>query len=135
MSPSSSVLLLLGLCCVVTIAIDKSEPYRPCHGPKVRPGLCMREPTCIIPPKKDGVCTKDCHCPEEKKCCVNNCEYKCMDPWDGVKPGECEDNPPCLKPPKEDGACTKDYHCSGRKKCCITDCDYACVFPRDGART
>ncbi|KAM5165319.1 WAP four-disulfide core domain protein 8-like isoform 2-T2 [Mantella aurantiaca] len=101
----------------------------------VKSGTCPVPPErCLLPPKLDGVCTKDSQCPGEEKCCVHACEYACLDLKNIEKSGYCPHvGPPgtmlykCFSVNKT--ACKNDGDCKGRQKCCSEACINKCRDP------
>ncbi|XP_068135043.1 neurogenic locus notch homolog protein 2-like isoform X5 [Hyperolius riggenbachi] len=121
--------------CIIPIVPPRTSPSEPTIKPlDEKPGVCKQEPICFIPPKQDGVCTKDCHCPGEKKCCVTNCEYACVDPWDGGAPEMVPvcprfDHNTCPSNTTKPHKCQSDSDCDTHKKCCCSNCGLKCVTP------
>ncbi|XP_062417643.1 whey acidic protein-like [Pungitius pungitius] len=85
---------------------------------KAKPGVCPygQFGTCR------GICYTDSDCPNDEKCCPNECGHECIAPYK-VKPGIC---------PAPDGItvcaflCYHDGQCPGHQKCCVTSCGFDC---------
>ncbi|XP_057558626.1 antileukoproteinase-like [Hippopotamus amphibius kiboko] len=119
--------VLLALGTLAPWAVEGAEnALKPGACPPRRPAHCLR----FEKPK----CRSDWQCPDKKKCCLDTCGAKCLDPVKILKavkekPGKCPVvNIQCqmLNPPSR---CETDSQCRGQLKCCKGACGKDCIPP------
>ncbi|XP_075701696.1 WAP four-disulfide core domain protein 3 [Rhinoderma darwinii] len=73
------------------------------------------------------LCTRDDNCPENMKCCPDNCHMMCKPPA-ADKPGTCPKFESSYSVAlKCNDNCTSDSECPGTTKCCFKTCGKTCT--------
>uniref|UniRef100_A0A672MAA6 WAP domain-containing protein n=1 Tax=Sinocyclocheilus grahami TaxID=75366 RepID=A0A672MAA6_SINGR len=74
-------------------------------------------------------CNSDSNCPNNEKCCSNECGRYCTAPYK-AKPGECPAQSSGIKSCTT--SCNSDSNCPNNEKCCSNECGRYCTAPYKG---
>ncbi|XP_006202776.1 antileukoproteinase [Vicugna pacos] len=122
--------VLLALGTLAPWAVESAEKALKAGACPLRnPAQCLR-----VTKYEKPRCRSDWQCPGKKKCCLDTCELKCLDPVDILNPvkkksGKCpvvQGQCLILNPPNH---CETDGQCLDNLKCCRSTCGKVCVSP------